>query len=44
VEVVVGDIGVDLLHQLLDTAKRAAPDGLPGDEPKQRSTWLSQLA
>ena len=29
-----GDIGVDLRHQLFDTAKRAAPDGLLGDEPK----------
>jgi hypothetical protein len=43
-EIVVDNIGVDLRDQLLDAAKRAAPDGLLGNQPNQRSTWLSQLA
>ena len=33
-QVIVDDIRVVLLHQLSDTAKRPAPDGLLGDEPK----------
>ena len=31
-QVVISDIGIDLLHQFADTAKRAAPDCLLGDQ------------
>ena len=31
-EIVLGDIGVDLLHELFDAAEGAAPNGLLGDE------------
>src|SRR5215472_4983199 len=34
VEIVIDDIGVDLLHQLFDTAEGAAPNGLLSDEPE----------
>ena len=33
-EIVIDDIGVDLLHQLFDRAERAAPNGLLSDEPE----------
>jgi hypothetical protein len=33
-EIVTGDVGVDLLHQFADAAERPAPNGLLGDEAK----------
>ncbi len=42
-EIMVNDVLVDLVDQFAHAAKRAAPDGVLGMSPNQRSTWLSQL-